>query len=154
MRPLTHLILGIFLAVTIFVVYPSVNVLGLAIIVLSSVLIDIDHYFYYIYKRKNINPIKAYKWYTTNRKKCCSLAKEQKAQVHFGTYCLHGIEILIILLLLGFFASNLFYFILIGFTFHLLLDLSVEIVYYNVYNKVSVIYAFLKSKGLTFIDDL
>ena len=154
MRPLKHLILGIALAVLIFLVFPSISILGLVIIFLSSVLIDVDHYIYYVYKRKKISPIKAYKWYTENRRKSCSIPKEQKGKIHFGTYFLHGIEILIILLLLGFFVSDVFYFILIGFTFHLLVDLSVEIICYNIYNKVSVIYAFLKSKGLTFIDDM
>ena len=154
MLPHKHLILGIILASVIFLVYPSIGIINFLIIILSSVLVDIDHYFYYVYKKKKINPLKAYKWYTTHRKKCLSLSKEQKAQVHFGTYFLHGIEILILLFLLGFFVSDIFYFILIGFTFHLLSDLSLEIVCFNEFNKISVIYAFLKSKGLTFIDDL
>jgi len=152
--PHKHLILGIILAAIIFLVYPQISILGLVIIVLSSVLIDIDHYFYYVYKKKKISPIKAYKWYRSHGKKCHTLTKEQKSQVHFGTYLLHGIEILIILLLLGFFVSEIFYFILIGFTFHLLIDLAVEIINDNYYNKISVIYAFLKSKGLTFIEDI
>ena len=154
MRPITHLILGIVLAAVLFVILPEISLIQLGIIVASSVLIDIDHYSYYIYKKKKINPIKAYKWYTANIKKCCSMPKEQKGKVHFGTCFLHGIEILILLFILGFFVSNIFYFILIGFTFHLLLDLSVEIIYYNIYNKISIIYAFLKSRGLTFIDDM
>ena len=154
MLPPKHLLLGILLAIVILIVYPQISLLNLGIIVLSSILIDIDHYFYYIYKKKKINPIKAYKWYITQGKKCCSLTREQKAKVHFGTCLLHGIEILVILFLLGFFVSDIFYFILIGFTFHLLLDLSVEIIYDNDYNKLSVIYTFLKSKGLTFIEDI
>ena len=154
MHPIKHLILGIALAAILFVILPEITLIQLGIIVVSSVLIDIDHYFYYVYKKKKLNPIKAYKWYIGNRRKCCAIPQEQKINIHFGTYCLHGIEILIILLLLGFFVSNIFYFILIGFTFHLLLDLSVEVVYYNMYNKISVIYALLKSKGLIFIDDM
>lgn len=154
MKPITHLILGIILAVILFVTIPEISLIQLGIIVAASVLIDIDHYFYYVYKKKKLNPIKAYKWYIGNRKKCCSMSKEQKEKVHFGTCFLHGIEILILLFILGFFVSNVFYFILIGFTFHLLLDLSVEIIYYNNYNKISVTYAFLKSRGLIFIDDM
>ena len=154
MNPRTHVIFGIALAAILFVTIPEISLIQLGIIVASSVLIDIDHYFYYVYKKKRLNPIKAYRWYVGNRKKCCSIPKEHKGKIHFGTFFLHGIEILIILLLLGFFVSNVFYFILIGFIFHLLLDLSVEIIYYNIYNKISIIYAFLKSRGLTFIDDM
>jgi hypothetical protein len=154
MKPLKHLILGIVFATILFVIFPEIRLIQLGIIVASSVLIDVDHYFYYVYKKKKLNPFKAYRWYTSRRHKCCSLPKEQKRKIHFGTFCLHGIEILIILLLLGFFVSDIFYFILIGFTFHLLSDLSIEIIWYNRYNKLSVIYSFLKSKGLTFIEDM
>ena len=153
MHPIKHLILGIFLALLLFVTIPEISLVSLGIIVASSVLVDIDHYFYYVYKKKKINPVKAYKWYMGNRKKCRTMSKEHKRTTHFGTYCLHGIEILIILLLLGFFVSNFFYFVLIGVTFHLLLDLSVEIIYYGIYDKISVTYAFLKSRGLVFIED-
>ena len=154
MRPITHLILGIALALVIFLVYPSIGIISLTIIVLSSVLIDIDHYIYYIFKKKKINPIIAYRWYVCNRKKCCSMTKEQKEKVHLGTCFLHGIEILIILSILGNFVSPIFYFILIGFTFHLVSDLVGELIRYEGFKGISVIYTFLKSRGLTFIDDL
>ena len=154
MQPLKHLILGIVFVTILFLIFPEISLIQLGIIIAASVLIDVDHYFYYVYKKKKLNPFKAYRWYVGNRKKCCTISKEQKGKIHFGTFFLHGIEILIILLLLGFFVSDIFYFILLGVTFHLLSDLSIEIVYDNRYNKVSVIYAFLKSKGLIFIDDM
>ena len=138
----------------IFLVFPSVGILNITIIFAASVLIDIDHYIYYIYKTKKLNPIKAYTWYRGHQRRCKKIPKEKKSEVHFGTYFLHGIEILMILFALGFFVSPVFYFILIGFTFHLICDLSLEITLFNEYNKISVIYAFLKSRGMTFIDDL
>ncbi len=154
MLPQTHLLLGIIFVAVIFLIFPSVGIMNAAIILAASVLIDIDHYFYYIYKIKKLSPIKAYEWYRGHHKKCKAIPKEKKSEIHFGTCVLHGIEILILLFALGFFVSNIFYFILIGFTFHLITDLSAEITLYNRFNKVSVIYSFLKSKGLTFIDDL
>ncbi len=154
MLPQTHMLLGIVFVAAIFLIFPSVGILGASIIFLSSFLIDIDHYIYYVYKKKSINPLRAYKWYTDHKTKCHSLSKEQKKKTHFGTYFLHGIEILMILFTLGFFVSPIFYFILIGFTFHLILDLSLEIIKFNEFNKISVLYTFLKSRGLTFIDDL
>ncbi len=153
MKPLKHLIFGIVFVTILFVIFPEISFMHLGIIIASSVLIDVDHYFYYVYKKKKLNPFKAYRWYIGNRKKCCAIPRERKGKINFGTFFLHGIEILIILLLLGFFVSDIFYFILLGVTLHLLSDLSVEIIYDNSYNKVSVIYAFLKSKGLIFIDD-
>ena len=154
MLPHKHFILGIIFTAVLFLFFPSIGIFGAIIIIASSVLIDVDHYIYYVFKKKKLSPIKAYKWFRGNMKKCHRIPKEHQGKVHFGTYLLHGIEPLIILFTFGFFVSDIFYFILIGFTFHLLLDLSVEIIKYNEFNKISVIYYFLKSKGMTFIDDL
>ena len=154
MLPHKHLILGIVFVAVLFLLFPSIGFLGAGIILASSVLIDIDHYIYYIHKTKNLNPMKAYHWYLGHHEKCKKIPKEKKKGIHFGTYFLHGIETLLILLTLGSFVSPIFYFILIGFTFHLVTDLSFEIIKHNEYNKISVIYAFLKSRGMVFIDDL
>ena len=154
MLPQTHLVLGMVLVAVILLAFPSVGIVNATIILAASILIDIDHYIYYVYKIKKLSPIKAYEWYRGHHKKCKVIPKEKKSEIHFGTCVFHGIEILILLFALGFFVSNIFYFILIGFTFHLIVDLSSEIILYNRFNKISVIYALLKSKGLTFIDDL
>ena len=139
MLPQGHLILGIILVAGLLLVFPSIGVLGASIILASSVLIDVDHYLYYIYKTKKLNPIKAYYWFRGNALKCKNLPKEKRCKVHFGTYILHGVEVLIILFTLGFFVSNIFYFILVGFTFHLIVDLSTEIIKDNEFNKISII---------------
>ncbi len=154
MLPQKHIVLGIIFALAIYLIFPSVGILNATIIFLSSFLIDVDHYFYYVYKIKKLSPIKAYKWFTKNVKKHRALSKDQKEKTHFGTMTFHGIEPLILLFTLGFFVSNIFYFILVGFTIHLISDLAVEIIYCNRFNKISVVYCFLKSRGLTFIDDL
>lgn len=154
MLPHEHALLGIVLAGIIFLLFPSVGILGATIIFASSILIDADHYFYYVYKKKKINPFVAYKWFTHKKERRKKITKEQKQKLHFGVYTLHGIEILLILFTLGFFVSNIFYFILVGFTFHLVVDLSVEILKYNDFDKISVIYAFCRSRGLTLWDDM
>ena len=154
MLPQNHLWLGIVVAGAIFLIFPSVGVANAGIILAASVLIDIDHYFYYIHKKKKISPIKAYKWYARNIKKHKKMSKEQREKVYFGTYTLHGVEILFLVFALGFFVHPVFYFIFIGFTIHLLSDLVVEMIYCDRVTKISIISCFLKSRGLTFIDDL
>jgi len=154
MLPQTHAVIGIFFAAAVFLLFPSIGILGAAIIFLSSVLIDVDHYIYYVFKKKDFSLFRAYHWYRKNSKKHCSKPKKEKKKIHFGTFFLHGIEILIILFILGNFVSSIFYFILIGFTLHLICDLPVEIIFDNRFDKLSVIYAYLRSKGLTFVDDL
>jgi hypothetical protein len=152
--PHKHLIIGIAVVAVLFLLFPSMGFLGAGIILASSVLIDIDHYFYYIFKKRNVNPISAYRWFRGNMKKCKRIPKEKKHEVHFGTCVFHGIEILILLSILGNLVSPIFYFILIGFALHLVSDLILEITKYNAFNKISVIYCFLKSRGMVFIDDL
>lgn len=154
MLPQEHALFGIILVGIIFLFFPSVGLTGAVIIFASSILIDVDHYFYYVYKKKKINPFKAYKWFIEKKEKRKKVTKEQKRKIHFGVYTLHGVEILIILFTLSFFVSNIFYFILIGFTFHLVIDLTLEILKYNDFDKISVIYTFLKSRGLTLWDDM
>jgi len=154
MLPQKHIILGIIVVAGIFLIFPSIGILNATIILLASVLIDVDHYFYYIYKTKKFNPFEAYKWFRKNVKKHRALSKEQREKTHFGTMTFHGVDILMILFALGSFVHPVFYFILIGFTIHLIADLAMEIIFYNSFNKISVIYCFLRSRGLTFIDDL
>ncbi len=154
MKPLKHLILGIILAVILFVTLPEIGLVNLGIILASSVLIDIDHYFYYVYKKKKINPIKAYKWYTISIRKICKWSRKQKRDISFGCHFLHGVEILLLLYVLYFYFSPIFLYILIGVAFHLGVDLIDEIIGCGRLDKISIIYGLLRHKKLKFIDDL
>ena len=83
---------------------------------LSSVLIDIDHYFYYIFKKKNLNLIKAYKFF-----------KKPKE----GIYLFHTLEFLLIFAVLtllftfiwNFSFSFIFWPVFFGLLFHDLIDI-------------------------------
>jgi hypothetical protein len=122
------------------------------IIFLSSVFIDIDHYFYYISKKRNLNPFKAYEWYHQNVKKIYSLSKESRGKVYIGLYYFHGIEVLIIFFFLGA-ISPLFIFILIGFIFHLLADFISEVIFQQRLDKISIIYNIFTFRKLVHIQD-
>ncbi len=154
MKPLKHLILGIILAAILFVILPEISLVQLGIIVVSSVLIDIDHYFYYIYKKGDKSLVRAYKWYTTSIRKTCKWSRKQKRDISFGFHFLHGIEILLLLYVLYFYFSPIFLYILIGVAFHLGIDLIDEIIECGRLDKISIIYGLLKHKKLKFIDDL
>ena len=154
MNPLKHLILGIILGIILFVTLPEIGLVQLGIIVASSILIDIDHYFYYVYKRKKISPIKAYKWYTVSIRKTNKLPRKQKRDISFGFHFFHGIEILILLYVLYFYVSPIFLYILIGVTFHFLIDLIDEIIVCGRLDKISIIYGLMRHKKLKFIDEL
>ena len=77
-----------------------------------------------------------------------ALSKEEKRNYYMGVYFLHGIEILILILILGYFISPLFFYLFVGFAFHLLLDtfhgVKLDIPLY----KISIIRDFYKFKKL------
>lgn len=153
MLPKTHFILGIiFVSCLYLFFYPYISILGLLVIFLSSVLIDIDHYFYYIFKKRDLNLFRAYKWYIKNARKLCSLKREQMKNLYIGIYFFHGVEILIILLLLGIYIHSFFIFIFFGFLFHLVVDILAGILFEQRFDKISFIYNILTFKKLTPIE--
>lgn len=139
MLPLKHFILGLIFAGFLYLVFPKITLTGFLLIFLSTFLIDIDHYFYYIYKKKNFNITKSYKWFIKNKKEFLSLPWKERSKFKTGFCFLHGIEILFILLLLWIFVSKYFLFIFVGFAFHLLLDSIHQTIYWDRIDKFSLI---------------
>lgn len=122
MFPKWHILFGAIFAFLIWIFSPKIGIIGAILIFLSSVLIDIDHYLYYLYRKKNFNLKRAYKWFKDNEKRFADIPPFKINEVYFPVCWLHGFEIMIILAILSLFW-NFFLFILVGFTFHLLLDI-------------------------------
>jgi prepilin signal peptidase PulO-like enzyme (type II secretory pathway) len=154
MNPIKHLILGIVLATILFIIFPEISLVPAVIIVASTVLIDIDHYLYYVYKKDDKSLIRAYKWYTRSIKKTRKLPRKQKKEISFGFHFLHGIETILLLYVLYFYFSPIFLYILIGVFFHWGLDLIDEIIGFGKLEKISIIYGLIRHKKLKFIGDL
>lgn len=152
MYPKQHIIFGIVFSLLLFIIYPQINLIGLSLLFFSSVLIDVDHYTYYVYKKKDWSLRRAYKWFMSNEKKFLSLPRKLRNNYYGGFFFLHGVEMLFILILLTMFVSKYFFFIFIGIFFHLLLDIVDEPRYKDRIDKVSVIHDFLKFKKLKFVD--
>ncbi|VVB82557.1 Uncharacterised protein [uncultured archaeon] len=146
MLPKYHLILGIFF-VTIFYFIFHTNIFYLLIILLSSVLIDVDHLFYFFIIKKDCNPFHAYNWYTERWKKSKKLSREQLKKTYIGFYMFHGIEILAVLYLLGIYFP-IFFFIFIGFAFHMIVDIPDEIIKKGTIEKSSLIYNYYRFRKL------
>ena len=147
MLPKYHIFLGFLFSLILYLVFPFIGFLGFFIIFFSSFLIDIDHYIYYIFKKKDLNLKNAYKYFFEKRKKYISSTKPVKEMSNPAMYFLHGIEILLVLFLLGIFVNKLFLFIFIGFLFHLFLDILEQIYYGFRITKVSLIYDFINFKS-------
>ena len=140
-----HIFFGFVFAAALFLLFPKINYFGFSIIILSSVLIDFDHYLFYIYKKKDFNLKKAYHLFIQEDKYCRSLPWEERNKLPRKIFIFHGIEVLIILIFLSF-AFNYFIFIFVGFGFHLLLDLVDQTTYWEKTLKVSIIYDIIKYK--------
>jgi hypothetical protein len=154
MLPNKHIFFGTIFSVALFLIFPKISVIGLFTLFISSFMIDIDHYIYYIFRKKNLNPIKAYHWYMENRKKFYSLSSEKRKSTYGGLYVLHGLGFLFILLFLGFFVYNLFLLVFVGFLFHEMFDWYEEIKLDCRPIKLFLIRDFLESKKLKHIEDM
>jgi len=122
MLPQEHFIYGFFLSGFLFLIFPYVKLFGFLLIVLSTVLLDSDHFLYYIIKKKDFSLTNAYGFFRNNNEKFNALPASKRAE-YFGSWSFfHGIEWLIILVLLTFYISEYFGFLFIGISFHLLLD--------------------------------
>ncbi len=147
MYPKQHIIFGIIFSASLFFLFPQIGLIGFFIVFLSSFLIDVDHYLYSVYKKKDLSLKNAYNWFTKNKKIFLSLPRKQRNGFYRGFYFLHGIEVLIILFLFSFF-SKYFFFIFIGVAFHLLLDSVDQTIDWDRIDKFSLIYDFIKFKKL------
>jgi len=148
-----HIFLGFIFSLALLLISPQIGLIGFFLIFLSSVLIDIDHYLYYVYKKKDWSLKNAYKWFIKTSKIFLSLPRKQRNNLYGGFCFLHGIEILLILFLLGIFVSKFFLFIILGISFHLILDIVDESKCKDRVDKFSIIHDFLKFKKLKFIED-
>ena len=152
MLPKSHILLGFIFSLILFIIFPKIGIIGFVIIFFSSFLIDVDHYIYYVFKKRDLSLKNAYSWFIQKRKKYLALSRKKRNEVYLEIHFLHGVEILIILFLLGLFVHKYFCYILIGFAFHLFLDVIHQRKFHDRLDRISLIYDFLKFKKLKFLE--
>ena len=159
MFPRTHIIWGFLFSLILYLFFPSsIGLIGALIIFLSSFLIDIDHYLYYVYKTRNWSIGKSILWYFKNKEKFKIMTGKQKERIYTGLCFLHGAEALLILFVFALIPNpfSLFaIFIAIGFIFHLMLD-AIDLYIRNfTFDKViSFTYSVKNAKDKTLLQDL
>jgi len=121
MLPKHHTIINLIIALILLL---FINPLYVLIIFLSSVLIDVDHYLYYVFEKKRFSLKSAYNWFLIERKRFLGLSLEERKKHRYFILIFHGLETLGIILLLSKYFPLLF-FIFIGFSIHLIED-SIE----------------------------
>lgn len=111
MMPQKHIIFGLGLSIVLFVTgMPPILIL---LIVATSILVDIDHLFYYIFKFRKCNIYEVYIYFMD---KICF--KNNKS---FPVLIFHNFETLMLLIILSLICP-LFIYIAIGLFIHLILD--------------------------------
>ena len=153
MLPSRHLILGAFFSLALLALFPKIGVISFFIILFSSVLIDVDHYIYYVYSKRDISLIRAYTWFAENENKFISLPRKKRNLFYGGFFFLHGFEILLIFFFLGIFISKYLFFIFVGFALHLIIDIIYQTIYMDRIDKFSIINDFIKFRKLKIIDE-
>jgi len=147
MYPKTHLIFGLIFAGLIWLFFPPIGFLGFFLILVSSVLIDVDHYLFYVWKVKDWSLIRAYRWSIKVDKILLTLKREEIQEYKSFIFIFHGIEFWLILLFL-IPLSNTFVFILLGIAIHMVLDF-IDLFQRNVplTLKLSQVYNLIKNKN-------
>ena len=152
MLPKYHIAIGFIFSTIVFFIFPEVTWIGAGLIFFSSVLIDVDHYVYYFFKKKDLSLRKAVNYFLEGRKKISGMEKSERKKFYSGFCFLHGIEVIILLVLLGLFISKYFLFILIGIMLHLFLDITEEIYLGARLDKISIVYDWFKFRRLKILN--
>jgi len=118
--PKYHIIYG-FVFTLVLSLFFGIGLLEFILIFTASVLIDVDHYLFYIWKKKDFSLSRAYNDFAQKGKIYLSLTKESRGKYKKGHFIFHGIEFVGILIFLTFYYPIISW-ILIGIIIHLILD--------------------------------
>lgn len=147
MKPKWHILFG-FMVSYILVLFGWISLTGGIIVFLSSVLIDVDHYLWYVWKKKDFNLGNAIKWYYQYEKHFSDKSKEEKEKYEFPAYIFHSLIFWLIILILGLKINVFFIWVLIGIGIHIVADFFV-LRYHRVpwYLKVFPCFVMLRNKN-------
>lgn len=141
-----HLFFGIIFIGILHFIFPQISFISLLIIFSSSILIDFDHYLDYVYRKKNFSLKKACEWFVKRKEKLKEFSKQEKQKYKRDILIFHGIEFLILLIILSF-IYKIFLWIFLGILFHIILDIVYTKYYHESYLKMSQIYNIITNKG-------
>ena len=111
MKTWVHAIISLILAGWLYQAYNWKVIFLLA----AGILIDIDHYFWYVYRYRDFSLIKSYKFYMKN------IERNDFSNVMGLLLIFHTLEFFLIMILLSFFSAAAFMFAA-GLTAHYILD--------------------------------
>ena len=147
MFPKFHLLSGLIGSIILFLLFPNISRVGILIFFAASFLIDFDHYLYYAIKQKDLSLKRALKWHYKKAEKFKKLKAKERKKYNSSFYCFHGLEWIILFLLLGAYWNFLFYFVAAGMLFHLVFDWFEIILGKRKIHRISVILDYFQSQN-------
>ena len=146
MLPKQHIIYGAIFSLALFILVPQVTLTKAIIVFLAAVLIDIDHYLFYVIDKKDFSLKNSFKWYKKHAKNWLKMSPTTREKYKRPVILCHGIEFLLIILILSLFSQT-FLFISVGVLFHFTLDFhQAKIDKEPFYVKFSQLYTYFKTK--------
>lgn len=121
MLPRSHLIIG-GICSSLLIYFFHVPLLAGITIFLSSFLIDIDHYFWFVYKKRDFNPFRARRYFFNFGDVWRKIPVPKRKNYRRAILIFHGIEFWVILFGLSF-LNIIFLWILAGVMIHIIADL-------------------------------
>jgi len=132
-----HLIINLIISLILLI---FINPFYVLIFFLASVLIDADHYLYYIFAKKRFSLKSAYNWNVIERQKFQELSMEEKKKHRYFIFIFHSLEVLIFLLALSLYIP-IFFFVAFGFFIHLIEDSIIAVKFKYLKRKLFLSYA-------------
>jgi len=124
MLPSKHILIGAIFSVFLYLL--GLSLTNVILFFLASFLIDVDHYLYYVYRKRDISLKKAFNWYLELDKKYSSMSKSSRAKYWYGFCIFHGIEPIILVFILSAIYAPLV-FVALGLLLHLIMDIFLRI---------------------------
>lgn len=153
MLPQIHFLAELIASVVLFFGF-DVGVFGCFVFLMASVLIDVDHYLYYVYRKGDWSLRRAIGWFVVKRRLLEKLDKKERGEFYVGFCFLHGFESLILFCMFGYFIWDGFYFVALGFLLHLILDWVDQVSFMDRFDRLSSVYDYFKYKDLKFVDEI
>lgn len=142
-----HILTGALVSYLLTLIFDLNPLIGI-IIFSASVLIDGDHYLWYAYGTKDLNPFNAIRWYIKFGSRWGEIPPKKLREYGAGVFIFHNWICWAILLVLGFTLHPFFYWVLIGFAIHIIPDLIVLFMKgKSILEKISLGHVLKKNKG-------
>lgn len=147
MLPKWHILFGFLFAILVANIF-KIEPFNSLLLFLSSFLIDFDHYLYYVYKKRSFNLKKAYFFLKKRDRASFQLPLKKRKKTFLGYFIFHGLELILLLVLLGFLIHSCFFYISLGAFFHLTTDIFYKKKTRGRWDNISLIYDFIKFRKM------